>query len=32
MVVVTGLLAAAYGVFYVLMGARIEPGTATRRD
>jgi uncharacterized membrane protein len=31
-VVVTLLLAAAYLVFYVLMGARIEPGPASRRD
>ena len=31
-VVVTGLLAAAYLVFYVLMGARIEPDPAPRRD
>jgi uncharacterized membrane protein len=31
-VIVTLLLAAAYLVFYVLMGARIEPGPAPRRD
>jgi uncharacterized membrane protein len=31
-VVVTLLLASAYLVFYVLMGARIEPGPAPRRD
>jgi uncharacterized membrane protein len=31
-VIVTGLLAAAYLVFYVLMGARIEPDPAPRRD
>ena len=29
---VTGLLAAAYLVFYVLFGARIEPSAAPRRD
>jgi uncharacterized membrane protein len=31
-VIVTLLLAAAYLVFYVRMGARIEPGPASRRD
>jgi uncharacterized membrane protein len=31
-VVVTALLAAAYLVFYVLMGTRIEPDPAPRRD
>jgi uncharacterized membrane protein len=31
-IIVTLLLAAAYLVFYVLMGARIEPGPAPHRD